>query len=103
MRYTCNLKGKCEPSQYGMFNSLVACTAQCTSHKLSSHEQESYYLTLAYNPEQLFELAPSDQVAYIRREYGLVTPAESTSDLLISLLSNDYIDLYCRGYLDYLH
>lgn len=101
-RYSCNLSGRCEPDRSGVFPTQVACRARCQSSPLSSHEKEMMFLTLSYNPEQALDLAPSDKVEYVWREYGIRANINYVNILLVALYTNEYLDLYRMGEIDYL-
>jgi len=60
------------------------------------------FLTLSYNPEQALELAPSDKVEYVWREYGIRANTNYVNLLLMALYTNEYIDLYRMGEIAYL-
>lgn len=60
------------------------------------------FLTLSYNPEQALDLAPSDKVEYIWREYGIRANINYINLLLMALYTNEYLDLYRMGEIEYL-
>jgi hypothetical protein len=60
------------------------------------------FLTLSYNPEQALDLAPSDKVEYVWREYGIRANINYVNILLVALYTNEYLDLYRMGEIDYL-
>jgi hypothetical protein len=101
--HSCTLDGQCELNDFGTYPSLPLCQQQCHPSHLTGHEREVIFMTLSYDPEQVTNLAPSDMVEYIRREYGIVSPLDQVAGLYIALASDSYLDLYRAGQFDYLH
>jgi len=101
--YSCNLSGACETNEVGIYRSLEECQARCQGSPLSGYEKEMAYIAISYDPEQALSLAPSDQVEYLRREFGIVSEPANAGKILLSLYSNDYLGLYRLGQVDYLH
>jgi len=69
---------------------------------VSPEEREMMYIALSYDPDQALMLAPSDQVEYLVREYGIRATRENATALLVALYSNNYLQLYSGGYTAYL-
>lgn len=100
--HNCNLRGVCEANSYSGYPSREACQANCSNVNLDPQEREMAFITLSYDPELSLTLAPSDQVQYLRREYGITVSVEEATQIASALYSNDYLGLYRVGMDEYL-
>ena len=92
-RYACNLNGNCESDERGPYTSIDQCEQGCRASPLPV---EVAYQSLLYSPSEAQHLAPSDQLAVIRRIYK-PTISEDTARYLLTQLTETQLpfeDLY---------
>jgi len=79
-KYSCTFSGLCEEDPDGDYDTLEQCQGECQSVE----QKELLYLTIAYDPELITQLAPSDQVYVARAHYNLtLSPEEAQLYFLI--------------------
>lgn len=98
-RYSCSLRGQCEPNSRGDYTSLAQCQSQCQG----SDNVDLLYLILSYDWEKALHSAPSDQQELLRREFGLRVSLDEVGEVIDNLAHNDLraLLLYSPSFVDY--
>jgi len=86
MPYTCNYSGECEPDPNGRYNTEAECLIHCTGRE----NKELMYLVHEYDPASALDLAPSDQVAVLKRLTGILLEPVDARRILEAIIANDY-------------
>jgi len=93
MAFSCALNGTCEPDPNGLHPDLATCQANCHSYE-GDILPDLLYDILAFNLEDIDELAPSDIDSILFRLTGIRVPLYQVRDVLTHVIDKDYIPLW---------
>lgn len=99
-RYSCTIRGQCDPDWAGDYNSLEECQSQCQG----SEAVDLIYLILSYDWNKAFQATIPDQQELLRREFGLQVSRDEVRRVVSYLANRDISGLlhYSPVFAEYL-